>query len=345
MQEIIFWLARLLDVYPVPVFALLTALAMFVSKKRFVLLSAVAATALLVPVVKEVYAEQRPCAAQEALALCDGYGFPSGHAAIAAVLAVGVLGSPWMFFFLPAAYFIGYTRILLNVHSFGQVVGGLAFGLMVFFVADALARAARGAGAHKKKPEFKQEMRRQLFHMYVGVAVVVAAIKLGASAVEEALFVAIFAGLLLINAKMLGAHLSLFEAFLRDFERRSAEFPGKGALFFAVGALFLFTFSLSSEFALAALSILAVSDGASTMVGMKHGKDKLPWNKEKSWHGTIAFFLTGSVVAWLFIGWQGVFLAAFLALVETYDFHIDDNLLIPIASVAFNLFTAMLLVA
>ncbi len=340
-----FWVARLLDVYPVAAFALLTALAMFASKKRFVLLFAVAATALLVPAVKELYAEERPCAIGEAKALCDGYGFPSGHSAVAAAIAVGVLGSTWFFVLLPAAFFIGFTRIFLNVHSFGQVVGGIALGLMVFFIADALEKAAKGLKHLKKKPDVGQEFRRQLFHMYVGVAVVVAGIRLGVNAVEELLVAVLFLGLLGINAKMLGARLGFAEGFLRDFERRTAEFPGKGALFFVVGALFLFTFSLSAEFALAALSVLAVSDGASTMVGMRHGKSKLPWNKEKSWHGTIAFFLTGAVVASLFIGWQGVFLAAWLALVETYDFHIDDNLLIPVASVAFNLFMATALVA
>ncbi|MFH1107512.1 MAG: phosphatase PAP2 family protein [Candidatus Micrarchaeota archaeon] len=336
MQEIVIWLAQVLDAHPVPIFALLTALAMLATKKRVVLLLAVAATAALVPVAKEIYAEERPCVNGITDGACDGWGFPSAHTAVATVIAVGLLGTPWFFLALPLAFLVGYSRVLLNVHSFEQVAAGLAFGLLAYFVTESALKMFRAASPREKRGTPGMEFRRQLFHMYVGVAVVVAAILLGTSAVEQFIIVALFAGLLAINAKLVGGRIGVFERFLAEFERRKAEFPGRGALFFAVGALFLLSFSLSDGFALAALSVLAVSDGASTMVGVRHGQAKLPWNKRKSWEGMFAFFSTGAVVAYLFIGLYGVLLAALLALVETYDFHIDDNLLIPMAAIAID---------
>ncbi len=107
------------------------------ARKKKALVLALALALLLVPVLKSVYAQPRPCANLKVECEQD-YGFPSAHAVVAFVFAAASVGS-WLFFlFLPAAVFVAFSRVYLGVHSFEQVAGGVALGVVLFFVADAI---------------------------------------------------------------------------------------------------------------------------------------------------------------------------------------------------------------
>lgn len=117
-------------------------------------------------------------------------------------------------------------------------------------------------------------------------------------------------------------------------------------------ALLLVMFWRLPDLAAAGWLLLAVGDGAATIVGRRWGKRKLPWNHVKSWAGSLAYWFMGSaavfsmlwplaaapltalpeetvrVVVFFAIGAVAVGLAA--AVVESLRLPVDDNLLPPL---------------
>jgi uncharacterized protein (TIGR00297 family) len=97
----------------------------------------------------------------------------------------------------------------------------------------------------------------------------------------------------------------------------------------------------------AAWAIMAWGDGFASIVGRRFGTTKLPWNANRSYAGTIAFFLVGGVAAVFFTWWTWKqppqpflwyvvaipILATLLAgIVETIPAGIDDNLTVPLTA-------------
>lgn len=105
---------------------------------------------------------------------------------------------------------------------------------------------------------------------------------------------------------------------------------------------------MSWALAFAAFAILGVGDSASALVGVAYGRHRIPWNRRKSWEGTLAGlaagFLAGSLLGSLpyWVASMGVpplFHAVVLAgsvagaLAESLP-RIEDNLAVPLASAA-----------
>jgi dolichol kinase len=94
-------------------------------------------------------------------------------------------------------------------------------------------------------------------------------------------------------------------------------------------------------------SVLAFGDGMSSLAGMTIGGPRLPWNPRKSWAGSAAFVLFGTLGAAMMISWAelvslrawatpavlatSLLLASICAVVESLPIEIDDNLSIPVA--------------
>ena len=79
---------------------------------------------------------------------------------------------------------------------------------------------------------------------------------------------------------------------------------------------------------------MTIGDGLAAFVG-RSGKHKLPWNKAKTLEGFLAFSLGGAGAAYFFLGpVPALFYVVALGLVETLPLDVDDNVLIPVASLA-----------
>ncbi len=90
-----------------------------------------------------------------------------------------------------------------------------------------------------------------------------------------------------------------------------------------------------------AWAILAVGDGMATLIGAHVGTSSLPWNREKSVGGLLAFILFGSAAAVGMTWWSAastmggwMFTAPIAAAVlagfaETAPVHLDDNITVP----------------
>ena len=97
------------------------------------------------------------------------------------------------------------------------------------------------------------------------------------------------------------------------------------------------------EIAAGAWALLAVGDPSAAVAGRAIGSGKLPWNREKSWAGTIAYAVLGGLACGFLILWTrpghfsgGETLALALvggvvgAIVESLPTKLDDNVTAPI---------------
>jgi len=117
--------------------------------------------------------------------------------------------------------------------------------------------------------------------------------------------------------------------------------------------LLILVFWQRLEVAAAAWGMLAFGDGMASVAGMALGREKLPWNPRKSWMGTLAYVLCGTVAAAVLLvwtapvqgrsyGWAFALAAAFAATVlaaalESLPQGLDDNLGVPLVSGLFLL--------
>ena len=117
--------------------------------------------------------------------------------------------------------------------------------------------------------------------------------------------------------------------------------------------LLILVFWRRLEVAAAAWGILAFGDGMASVVGMTLGRAKLPWNPRKSWMGSLAYVLFGSLAAaallvwtapvqgraygWAFALAAGFATALLAAALESLPQGLDDNLGVPLVSGLFLL--------
>jgi uncharacterized protein (TIGR00297 family) len=122
-----------------------------------------------------------------------------------------------------------------------------------------------------------------------------------------------------------------------------------GILYYPIAVLLLILcFRSRLDIAAAAWAILALGDGAATLVGRRLGGAPLPWNRHKTWAGTTAFVVAGGAGGVLLCWWTQpnlpapapvwfvaaapVLAALVAALVETIPVRLDDNLSVPFAA-------------
>ena len=185
------------------------------------------------------------------------------------------------------------------------------------------------------------ELKRQTVHLFFGAILSVAALYLSK---DQFLSIILF---LLVFSKMIsdmmlsGKPVPFLRSFFRLFEREKdmKKLPGGGLIFFLLGAFLSRSLFSGFESAVGIL-ILAVSDAAATVIGTNFGKSKLPWNKRKTFEGSISFFFTSFFIFYPFISPRFSLLGALiLAFLESSDF-LDDNFLIPvIAALIMRLFS------
>lgn len=132
----------------------------------------------------------------------------------------------------------------------------------------------------------------------------------------------------IINSKALDEFEDYLENGLKNYERPT-ELPFKGAITL-VGGCFLATLLFEPFIAIASIAVLALADASSTLVGSLFGKHKLSINRNKSWEGSLTFFITAFLILMLFVDPIKAFtISIFTTFIEMLP-KIDDNLTIPL---------------
>ncbi len=133
----------------------------------------------------------------------------------------------------------------------------------------------------------------------------------------------------------------------RDHER--ARGFSLGILMYPSVLLFLSLLFFNQQvFLVIAWGALAFGDGFAGLIGRAVGGPRIPWNPEKTWTGTLAFWLFGGALSlgWIYLlpeasrlgipfhRWLWVILAAVAAaaMTETVKGLIDDNFIVPLTA-------------
>ena len=205
----------------------------------------------------------------------------------------------------------------------------------------------------KKINEF--EINRQIFHVILGVSIVVFLLYGGLTGSVLSLLFGISDGntlldvrniiLILIIVGLILSYLStkikipIIYPLLQKFERKEElkRFPGKGTIFYLIG-VYISLMLFPKEIAMASIMILALGDSVSHLYGLHYGKIKHPLSSTKFLEGTIAGFIAGFIGAFVFLPWHEAFFASLAAMiVEAVEIKIgteqvDDNLIIPVVA-------------
>ena len=198
----------------------------------------------------------------------------------------------------------------------------------------------------RKKPEqnsgFELELKRQLFHAAAGILTVLILVSFSRT-VSVIYLGGVLVSLIVLtiyreNRPSIHSNSGIkgmygFESWL---ERRvlQLERPGelalRGALFFFMSSFIVFEF-FPLKIAIASILVLAIADAASTLIGKTWGVHKLPVNRDKSWEGSVAFFVAATATLSMFMYPTSAALVALAAMLVEMIPKVDDNLTVPAA--------------
>lgn len=171
------------------------------------------------------------------------------------------------------------------------------------------------------------ELKRQSFHLFLGVAIALAVYLLKPT-YGGAVVVPLLLGVLvmLVLPKIRGP-LHISEHLLYHFEREQdiKRFPYKGAILFGLGVTAPILF-LPTEVCCAVIATLATGDSFSTIIGKFYGKHRIG---KKSFEGTLAFIFFAFIGAAYFVDLKTAIKMAFLGAMLELIPEVDDNISIP----------------
>ena len=182
----------------------------------------------------------------------------------------------------------------------------------------------------------KLELRRQIAHMFMGILIVLL-LKLQFLN-QEILFLILIGGGIL-SLVMCKYHIPVLHKVLAYFERPHdlKHFPGKGSFFLVLGSLLAVVF-FQRDIAMAAITIMAVGDAITAVIGTYFGKIKNPLNPSKHLEGTLLAIVFSTIAALFFVDFEKAFWASAVSIIfESLSIRyisrvIDDNVMIPLVA-------------
>ncbi len=183
-----------------------------------------------------------------------------------------------------------------------------------------------------KMPVTPLEIRRQLLHIVLGL-VLVTLLNHGILDTWSLFWILVLG--IIISWISVHHRIPIIGWFLDKFERKQVR-PGKGVITYFIGVILALQL-FPMEIAYAAILILAVGDGVSSLIG-PFGKLKTKLSDKKLLEGTIAGAAFGGSAAMVFVTPLEAFIAAFIAMVfEAMEIRfnqklLNDNVTIPLVA-------------
>ncbi|RDX68287.1 hypothetical protein CR513_52743, partial [Mucuna pruriens] len=227
-------------------------------------------------------------------------------------------------------------------------------------VSDIYATAVSGALAFSclrlwqetaKRCLFDQKLNRKLVHISIGLLFILCW-PLFSTENMAAYFASLIPGVNIIRMLVIGLGLWKDEATVKSMSR-FGDYREllKGPLYYAAAiTLACIVYWRTSPVSIAAICNLCAGDGMADIVGRQFGGEKLPYNKNKSYAGSIAMASAGFLVSiaymWYF-SWFGfiegswklvlgfLLVSIVTAFVESLPIstELDDNLTVPLTSI------------
>ncbi len=122
--------------------------------------------------------------------------------------------------------------------------------------------------------------------------------------------------------------LSFFEPFTKLFRRGTR--PDWGPTLLALGILIPISF-FDFESAASGIVLICISDGVAAVLGKKLGKKKIFYSPQKTYIGSLGFFISSLILLLLIHPWPiALFLTAVATFIESLPLHQFDNLLVSL---------------
>jgi dolichol kinase len=177
----------------------------------------------------------------------------------------------------------------------------------------------------------KLELRRQIFHMLFGIALVLLLQAGMISYLHLVILLLIGLAIALISLRI---RIPIISWFLEIFERKGVSLPGQGALTYLIGSL-IALYLLPPHVAYASILVLALGDSVGSLAG-RRGRFKFPLNAARNIEGIIAGTAAAAIAASFFVPVIAAIAGAFVSmLVESIQITlagkvVDDNIYMPI---------------
>ena len=230
----------------------------------------------------------------------------------------------------PLFYFIGLLV------SWYQVSGGLncwldlGEGIAIAGLGYAIAEAI--VFRQKKAINRIDERARKAAHIISNLSACLLIWILGIQTTSYFVLLGTCIGILLMHLKIIGIKIPGIEEWLRNVGREG-EIPGEGALYNALGILFaLSVLRNDSAAAISVILILALGDGFATYIGTRYGRHKLPWNRNKTFEGTIGFAAGAIFALFAMPVTATIFVVVLATISESLPLRVNDNITLPIVS-------------
>jgi phytol kinase len=345
-EPLIISFSRFFDLITIPLFLVFFIFSIiFLKRKKRLNITIISIFLALIIVfsLKFFFMVPRPCSIDETYfkGVCPeapDFSFPSGHTMFASSLIAPFLGTIYLPFFILFNLIVGFTRINLGVHFLNDVIAGFVISMFSYGLVYNLIKKRK----NKPKNPYNFEIKRQALHIFVGLFLIfILFISTQIWLIHGQIYVTlfIFIGLqillLMINDFLLYKEKSKFNFLFRTFERHK-RIPGYGAFWYGLGILFCFIFLTDYKQIIVTIIALGIGDAYSTIIG-RFGKIANPFSSNKTVEGSLAFFLTTSLFSFPFIGPVAFLFGLFTAICEALPLKIDDNFVIPLASVVFFL--------
>lgn len=204
-------------------------------------------------------------------------------------------------------------------------------------VGEALAIACLGYAIaeaivfrQKKALNRKDERARKTLHIISNLFACLMIWILGIKTTSYIVLLGACTGILLMHLTQTGIKIPGIEEWIKNVGREG-EKPGEGALYNALGILFAISLlRIDSLAAISVILILALGDGFATFAGTSYGRHRLPWNKNKTWEGTIGF-ACGAICAWLVMPIpETILIVISAAVIESLPLKVNDNIILPV---------------
>jgi dolichol kinase len=230
----------------------------------------------------------------------------------------------------PLFYFIGllvgWLQVSGGLNCWLDVGEGIAIAGLGYAIAEAIVFR------QKKAIDRKDERARKAAHIVSNLSACLMILVLGIQTTSYFVLLGTCTGILAMHLTIIGIKIPGIDELLKNVGREG-EIPGEGALYNALGILF--TIGLLRNDSAAVISvilILALGDGFATYVGTSYGRHKLPWNKNKTWEGTIGF-AAGAICALFAMPIPATILIVVLAtIIESLPLKVNDNITLPVVS-------------
>lgn len=267
-----------------------------------------------------------------------------------------------------ASYPVSSMRRRLVLGVGGPAMAALAASVPPAVLRDGAATLLVTAGAYSLVRAFdalterrliEQSLSRKIVHVLSGV-LFMSSWPFFSDSTEARFFAAVVPFLNCIRLLTYGLRLYTDDTLVKSVTREGKpEELLRGPLYYVMLLLFsVLVFWRESPIGIVSLSMMSGGDGFADIVGRRYGSLKLPFNKKKSWIGSIAMFISGfllsalmlfyfSCLGYIQVSWElalGKLLLVALVgtVVECIPVTdiVDDNISVPLATmlVAFLLF-------